>query len=74
MYPEDHEPGRPTKQGPFATDDTDNWGLIPRQDLSNMQRQQKGLHSRSYQAHRLASEWEKIISNMHQELDRYLTG
>jgi phenylpropionate dioxygenase-like ring-hydroxylating dioxygenase large terminal subunit len=74
MYPEGHEPGRPTKQGPFATDDTENWGLIPRQDLSNMQRQQKGLHSRSYQAHRLATDWEKIIRNMHEELDRYLGG
>jgi phenylpropionate dioxygenase-like ring-hydroxylating dioxygenase large terminal subunit len=68
------EPGRPRLKGRFATDDTEHWGLIPRQDFSNMERQQRGLHSLSYREHRLATEWERPISNMHEELDRYLAG
>ena len=52
--------------------DTENWGLIPRQDFSNIERQQRGLHSLSFTELRLATEWERAISNMHEELDRYL--
>jgi hypothetical protein len=61
-------------KGRFAPDDTENWGRIPRQDFSNLARQQRGLHSRSFREHRLATEWERAISNMHEELDRYLAG
>jgi phenylpropionate dioxygenase-like ring-hydroxylating dioxygenase large terminal subunit len=46
--------------------------LIPRQDLGNIPRIQKGLHSHGIQHTWLASNQEKIILNMHQELDRYL--
>ena len=46
--------------------------LIPRQDLGNIPRMQKGLHSRSMRQTWLAANQEKIILNMHQELDRYL--
>lgn len=73
-YPEGEEPGRPTLKGRFAADDTDNWSLIPRQDFSNIERQQRGMHSRSYRGHRLATEMEVAISNAHTELDRYLAG
>jgi phenylpropionate dioxygenase-like ring-hydroxylating dioxygenase large terminal subunit len=45
---------------------------IPRQDLGNIPRMQKGLHSRGIKHIWLASHNEKIILNMHQELDRYL--
>jgi phenylpropionate dioxygenase-like ring-hydroxylating dioxygenase large terminal subunit len=57
-----------------ATDPTDpaQLRLIPRQDLSNIPRVQKGLHSRAMRQAWLASDQEKIILNMHQELDRYL--
>ncbi len=72
MYPEGHEPGRAQLKGRFAPDDADNWGLIPRQDFGNLAREQRGLHSVSYRGHRLATEWERAISNMHEELDRYL--
>jgi phenylpropionate dioxygenase-like ring-hydroxylating dioxygenase large terminal subunit len=71
-YPEGHEPGRARLTGRFASDDPDNWGLIPRQDISNIERQQRGLHSRGFRESRLATEWERAISNMHEELDRYL--
>jgi hypothetical protein len=46
--------------------------LIPRQDLGNIPRIQKGLHSYGIQQTWLASNQEKIILNMHQELDLYL--
>ncbi|HZQ59233.1 MAG TPA: aromatic ring-hydroxylating dioxygenase subunit alpha [Acidimicrobiales bacterium] len=71
-YPEGQEPGRAELKGRFARDDSDNWGLIPLQDFSNIERQQRGLHSRSFSELRLATEWERAISNMHEELDRYL--
>ncbi len=73
-YPEGSEPGRARLAGRFAHDDADHWGLIPRQDFSNIERQQRGLHSRSFRSMRLATEWERAISNMHEELDRYLAG
>ena len=72
-YPEGQEPGRARLQGRYAPDDVDNWGLIPRQDMSNIGRQQRGLHARSFRETRLSTEWERAISNMHEELDRYLT-
>ncbi len=45
---------------------------IPRQDLGNLKRIQKGLHSRSIRQVWLASHHEKIIHGMHRELDSYL--
>ncbi len=47
-------------------------GLIPRQDLANLPRIQVGLRSRAMQQTWLASNQEKLILNMHRELDRYL--
>jgi phenylpropionate dioxygenase-like ring-hydroxylating dioxygenase large terminal subunit len=74
MYPEGLEPqGRARLEGRYAGDDAEHWGQIPRQDISNMERQQKGLHSLSFRETRLATQWESIISNMHQELDRVLS-
>jgi len=71
-YPESQPLERARLKGRFARDDADNWGMIPLQDFSNIERQQRGLHSRSFQGLRLATEWERAISNMHEELDRHL--
>ena len=71
-YPESHDPGRARLDGRYAKDDIENWGLIPRQDMSNIERIQRGLHSRGFRASWLATEWERAVSNMHEELDRYL--
>ncbi len=46
--------------------------LIPRQDLGNLKRIQKGLHSHSIKQVWLASENEKIIMGMHRQLDTFL--
>lgn len=48
-------------------------GLIPRQDFSNIERQQRGVHTRSFEGMRLATECERLISNVHEELDPDLT-
>jgi phenylpropionate dioxygenase-like ring-hydroxylating dioxygenase large terminal subunit len=47
---------------------------IPRQDFMNIPRMQKGMHSIGFGHTMLASHNEKVILNMHQHLDRYLTG
>jgi phenylpropionate dioxygenase-like ring-hydroxylating dioxygenase large terminal subunit len=68
----DVKPPRATIQHVTDLKDPEQVLLIPRQDLSNIPRIQKGLHSRGIQHTRLAANQEKIILNMHQELDRYL--
>lgn len=71
-YPAAVKPPRATLQ--TATDymDPEQVRLIPRQDLGNIPRMQKGLHSRGCKQIWLANNQEKMILNMHQELDRYL--
>lgn len=72
LYPEGQDPGRATLSGRFDQADQENWGLIPRQDFSNMERQQRGVHSDSFTHMRLATEWEGAIANLHYEVDRYI--
>jgi len=45
---------------------------IPRQDLGNLKRIQKGLHSKAIKQVWLASHHEIVIKGMHEELNRYL--
>jgi hypothetical protein len=71
-YPESHPPKRAKLKGRFDKEDVNNWGMIPRQDFSNIERQQRGLHALSYSGHRLSPIWENAVTNMHQELDRRL--
>ncbi|GAA1011749.1 (2Fe-2S)-binding protein [Acrocarpospora pleiomorpha] len=73
-YPEGNEPGRPESLGRFDKDDADHWGLIPRQDFSNIERMQQGIKAPSFTETRLAAKWELTISNMHEELDRRLAA
>jgi phenylpropionate dioxygenase-like ring-hydroxylating dioxygenase large terminal subunit len=73
-YPIGEEPERADLLGVFDKDDDEHWGLIPRQDYSNIERQQRGLHSRSYERLRLSNRLEKSIINMHQELDRQIAA
>lgn len=71
-YPADIKPPRAEVQ--IATDpsDPEQLGLIPRQDVSNIPRIQQGLRSKGMKRVWLAENQEKLILNMHQELDRYL--
>jgi nitrite reductase/ring-hydroxylating ferredoxin subunit len=71
-YPAVIKPPRAVVEKVTELDDPDQLRLIPRQDLSNIPRMQKGLHSRGCKQIWLAVEHEKMILNMHQTLDRYL--
>jgi phenylpropionate dioxygenase-like ring-hydroxylating dioxygenase large terminal subunit len=71
-YPAAIKPPRAQVQKVTDTSDPEQVLMIPRQDLGNIPRMQKGLHSRGCKQIWLAAEHEKIILNMHQELDRYL--
>ncbi len=71
-YPAAITPSRATVEQVTDNDDPQQVLQIPRQDLGNIPRMQKGLHSKSMRQTWLAQEQEKIILNMHQEMDRYL--
>ena len=72
LYPEDEQPAKPEFGGVHPADDENEWPLIPRQDFSNIGRQQRGLHTPGYRAQRLARKFEDGIANMHVHLDSYL--
>jgi len=71
-WPETYPAERARLRGRFDRADADNWPLIPIQDFSNIERQQRGLHALGFPGLRLATEWEAGIANMHRELDRRL--
>jgi hypothetical protein len=47
---------------------------IPTQDFSNLPKQQKGLHSRSFEFMRISAQIEGHLSNFHRTIDGYLEG
>lgn len=71
-YPADKPVPRAEVQPMDSIDDPEQFRLIPRQDLDNIPRIQKGLHSHGCKQVWFSSHHEKMITNMHQELDRYL--
>jgi nitrite reductase/ring-hydroxylating ferredoxin subunit len=71
-YPAATRPPRAVMQQVTDIRDPEQVLLIPRQDLNNIPRMQKGLHSRGCRQIWLAAQEEKLIFNMHRELDRYL--
>src|SRR6185437_8422595 len=64
---------KPTPPVPTAPDDP-RWPPIPAQDFSNLPKQQKGLHSRSFEYMRLSSRIEGLISNFERVIDGFLAG
>ena len=71
-YPAAVTPPRAVMQQVTDPEDPEQVLQIPRQDLGNISRMQRGLHSKGCKQIWLAVEEEKMILNMHQELDRYL--
>lgn len=71
-YPAEMKPPRASMERVTDVRDPAQIRLIPRQDLGNIPRIQKGLHARGMHHTWLAADQEKIILNMHRELDRYL--
>jgi len=71
-YPPDAERPRPQPPKPLEFDDP-AWPAIPKQDFSNLPRQQRGLHS-GLDVLRLSQEMEGMVSNYHRLIDGYLAG
>lgn len=72
-YPKGQEPPIPPIPTPKAHDDP-QWPPIPKQDYSNLPRQQRGLHTGGFEFMRLSNQMEGLISNFHRTLDGYLAG
>jgi hypothetical protein len=58
-------------QREFVTDPNYNWGEVMWQDLNNMERVQKGMHSRGFKQTRLAGYQEKRVYNRFVHIDKY---
>ena len=54
--------------------DDPRWPPIPTQDFSNLPRQQKGLHARSFEYMRLSQGLEGHVSNFERTIDGFLAG
>jgi phenylpropionate dioxygenase-like ring-hydroxylating dioxygenase large terminal subunit len=72
-YPPGEEPEPPPIPEPWAHDDP-RWPPIPTQDFSNLPKQQRGLHARTFEYMRLSEQNEGHISNYQRVLDGYLAG
>jgi hypothetical protein len=72
-YPEGEPPPRPEPPTPWAHDDP-RVPPIPTQDFSNLPKQQKGLHSASFDYMRISEQIEGHLSNFHRTIDGYLAG
>jgi phenylpropionate dioxygenase-like ring-hydroxylating dioxygenase large terminal subunit len=72
-FPEGKEPEPPPPPEWWAPDDP-RWSPIPRQDFSNLPRQQRGLHARGFEYMRLSEKAEGHISNFHRTIDGFLAG
>jgi hypothetical protein len=65
------EPAPPREPEPMAHDD-ESWPDIPKQDYSNLPKQQRGLHTMEYM--RLSNQMEGLISNYQRMIDGFLAG
>ena len=72
-FPEETAREKPTPPEVWEHDDP-RWPPIPAQDFSNLPRQQKGLHARSFEYMRLSEGVEGGISNFERTVDGYLAG
>lgn len=72
-YPEGESPPPIKTPEPWAHDDP-RWPTIPKQDFSNLPKQQQGLHTKGFEFMRLSNQAEGLISNYHRLIDGYLAG
>ena len=72
-FPKGEEPPRILTPEPMAHDDP-RWPPIPKQDFSNLPRQQRGLHTGGFEFMRLSKDMEGLISNYQRLIDGYLAG
>jgi phenylpropionate dioxygenase-like ring-hydroxylating dioxygenase large terminal subunit len=72
-FPEGREPATPPVPEVWECDDP-RWPPIPTQDFSNLPRQQRGLHAKSFDYMRLSERAEGHLSNFERTLDGFLAG
>lgn len=72
-FPVGGEPPVPPVPERWECDD-DRWPPIPRQDFSNLPKQQKGLHNKGFEYMRLSERNEGHISNFERTVDGFLSG
>jgi nitrite reductase/ring-hydroxylating ferredoxin subunit len=72
-FPSDASPETPPVPELWEHDDP-RWPPIPTQDFSNLPKQQRGLHARSFEYMRLSERNEGHISNYQRVIDGYLAG
>ena len=73
LFPEGEEPA-PPREPVVLPHDSDKFPPIPRQDYSNIPRQQIGLHAGGFEFMRLSKDVEGLISNYQRVIDGYLAG
>ena len=73
LFPEGKDP-QPPMEPLMLPYDSDKFPPIPRQDYSNIPRQQIGLHADGFDFMRLSKDIEGLISNYQQLIDGYLRG
>lgn len=73
LFPEGEEPA-PVMEPTILPYDSQEFPEIPRQDYSNIPRQQIGLHAEGFDFMRLSKDIEGLISNYNRILDGYLRG
>jgi phenylpropionate dioxygenase-like ring-hydroxylating dioxygenase large terminal subunit len=72
-FPQGEEPETPPVPELWEHDDR-RWPPIPTQDFSNLPKQQRGLHARSFEYMRLSEQNEGHISNYQRVIDGFLAG
>jgi nitrite reductase/ring-hydroxylating ferredoxin subunit len=72
-YPAGQEPETPPLPELWEHDDA-RWPPIPTQDFSNLPKQQRGLHARSFEYMRLSEQNEGHISNYQRVIDGFLAA
>lgn len=70
--PAAEKPARAVVQKMTDVDDPEQFLPIPRQDFANIPRIQKGLHTKGCKQIWLADYYEKMIMNMHREIDKFV--
>lgn len=73
LFPEGQEP-EPVMEPVVLPYDSDQFPEIPRQDYSNIPRQQIGLHAEGFDFMRLSKDIEGLISNYQRIIDGYIRG
>ena len=73
LFPEGQEP-EPVMEPTVLPYDSQAFPEIPRQDYSNIPRQQIGLHADGFEFMRLSKDIEGLVSNYNRIIDGYLQG